>query len=63
MNELMMPSPGSSIQDQVIAATTPEIRNGSSTMPRISVDLVSRCMITAVISEIRIPKNTDNSTK
>ena len=32
-NSLRMPSSGSIIQDQVIAATTPEIRNGQSSVP------------------------------
>src|SRR5882757_3321600 len=62
-SSLMMPSSGSIIQDQVIAATTPEIRNGSRIVPRITRDEVSRCMITAVTSEMSMPKTTDSRTK
>ena len=58
-----MPSSGSSINCQTRAATTLEIRNGRITSPRITVDLVSRCRMTAVTSEMRIPMPTDRTTK
>jgi hypothetical protein len=60
---LMMPSCDWSIQDHTRPAMTPEIRNGSRTMPRMTVDCVSRCITTAVSSEKNIPMATERPTK
>ena len=42
---------------------TPEIRNGSSTRPRMTLDWVSRCITTEVSSEKNIPMPTERPTK
>lgn len=63
ISALMMPSCGSSIHCQTRAATTPEIRNGRMIRPRITVELVSRCSTTAVISEKSTPRTTETATK
>ena len=48
MNSLTMPIWKSSIQNQTSATMTLEIRKGSRMMPRTTVDLVSRCISTAI---------------